>query len=151
VVGEPAEDYDTRPKQAEHSVRLDRLLGEWIAERPLDECLEVMGKLEVVASRIYTVEDILADDTYRERENIVEIEDPDLGTVRMQNVIPRLTNYTGSVWRTAPALGEDNDLVYGEFLGKTEAQLEELLASDAISVATGVKRPTPVAAAVVDG
>jgi formyl-CoA transferase len=85
-----------------------------------------MKKLEVVASPIYTVEDILADETYRERENIVTVDDPDLGKVRMQNVIPKLANYPGSVWRTAPALGQDNDLVYKDFLGKSEADVDQL-------------------------
>ena len=126
LVGEPAEDYATRPDQARNAVRLDRLAGEWIAQRPLAECVEVMQKLEVVASPIYTVEDILADETYRERENIVTVDDPDLGKVRMQNVIPKLANYPGSVWRTAPALGQDNDLVYKDFLGKSEADVDQL-------------------------
>jgi crotonobetainyl-CoA:carnitine CoA-transferase CaiB-like acyl-CoA transferase len=129
LVGEPPEDYATREGQAARSEHLDELVGKWIAERPLDECMEVMEKLEVVAAPIYTVEDILADPTYRERENIVEVEDADLGSVRMQNVIPKLKNYPGTVWRTAPALGEDNDLVYKEYLGKSDAELTTLRAA----------------------
>jgi crotonobetainyl-CoA:carnitine CoA-transferase CaiB-like acyl-CoA transferase len=129
LVGEPPEDYADRASQSKNSVRLDGLLKEWIAQRPLRECMETMKKLEVVASPIYTVEDILDDQTYRERENIVSIDDPDLGKVRMQNVIPRLMNYTGSVWRTAPKLGEDNKLVYMEWLGKDATELEELRSS----------------------
>jgi crotonobetainyl-CoA:carnitine CoA-transferase CaiB-like acyl-CoA transferase len=125
-VGEPAEDYATRPLQAKNSARLDKLLGEWISQRTLDECVETMKRLEVVASKIYNVKDILEDETFRERENIVTIDDPDLGKLRMQNVIPRLTNYTGSVWRSAPQLGEDNNLVYKEWIGKSDADLETL-------------------------
>jgi crotonobetainyl-CoA:carnitine CoA-transferase CaiB-like acyl-CoA transferase len=128
LVGEPAEDYATRDLQAKNSLRLDALVAEWISRRPLAECVAVMQKLDVVASSIFTVEDILADPTYAERENLVELDDPDLGRVRMQNVIPKLTNYAGSVWRTAPQLGEDNDLVYRDFLGKTEADIADLTA-----------------------
>lgn len=126
LVGEPAEEYATRALQAKNSERLDKLLGEWISQRTLDECVETMKRLEVVASKIYNVEDILQDETFRERENIVTIDDPDLGKLRMQNVIPRLTNYTGSVWRSAPKLGEDNNLVYKEWIGKSDADLETL-------------------------
>lgn len=128
LVGEPAEDYASRDLQAKNSLRLDKLVAEWVSRRPLAECVAVMQKLDVVASSIFTVEDILADPTYAERENLVEIDDPDLGRVRMQNVIPKLTNYAGSVWRTAPQLGEDNDLVYRDFLGKTEADIADLTA-----------------------
>jgi crotonobetainyl-CoA:carnitine CoA-transferase CaiB-like acyl-CoA transferase len=129
LVGESAEEYATRANQAKNSVRLDGLLSDWISKRSLAECVAAMKKLEVVASPIYNVEDILADPTYRERENIVTVDDPDLGKLRMQNVIPKLTNYTGSVWRTAPKLGEDNELVYRQWIGKSEAELEKLRAS----------------------
>jgi crotonobetainyl-CoA:carnitine CoA-transferase CaiB-like acyl-CoA transferase len=129
LVGEPAEEYATRANQTKNSVRLDGLLSDWISKRSLAECVAAMKKLEVVASPIYNVEDILADPTYRERENIVTVDDPDLGKLRMQNVIPKLTNYAGSVWRTAPKLGEDNELVYRRWIGKSEAELEKLRAS----------------------
>ena len=112
LVGEPAADYADRAGQAKNSTRLDGLLKEWIAVRDLAECMATMKRLEVVASPIYDVEDILKDQTFRERENIITVDDPDLGKLRMQNVIPKLTNYTGSVWRSAPKLGEDNKLVY---------------------------------------
>jgi formyl-CoA transferase len=126
LVGEPADQYATREGQAANSERLDGLVRDWIGQRPLAECVEVMRRLEVVASPIYTVEDILADETFRERGNVVTIDDPDLGPVRMQNVIPRLTNHAGSVWRSAPSLGADNELVYRDFIGKSEVELAAL-------------------------
>ena len=132
LVGEPLEDYATPAAQVARRERLDRLVAEWIAQRPLAECLKVMRQLEVVASGIYSVQDILADATYQERDNIVTVQDRDLGPVRMQNVVPKLANYTGAVWRTAPDLGEDNALVYGSFLGKSAADLERLSAEGTI-------------------
>jgi formyl-CoA transferase len=132
LVGEPAEDYATAPQQVERRDRLDQLVREWILARPLEECLKVMQDLEVVASPIYTVEDILEDETFRENGNVVTVEDPDLGDVRMQGVVPRLANYTGKVWRTAPSLGEDNDLVYGQYLDKDAETIKELMESGTI-------------------
>lgn len=128
LVGERPEDYATRALQAERSERLDSLVRDWIRERPLSECLEVMDQLEVVASPIYTVEDILKDESYRERDAIVEIDDPDLGPLRMQNVFPKLANYPGRVWRSAPHLGQDNSMVYKDILGLTDERLAELRA-----------------------
>ena len=132
LVGEPLEDYATPADQVARRERLDSLVAAWIAERPLAECLRVMRQLEVVASGIYSAKDILADETYRERDNVVTVQDRDLGPVRMQNVVPKLANYAGAVWRTAPELGEDNVLVYGEFLGKSPADLDRLSAAGTI-------------------
>jgi len=132
LVGESLEDYATPAMQAERRERLDGLVAEWISQRPLEECLKVMGDLEVVASPIYTVKDILDDQTFRERKNVVEIEDADLGAVRMQGVVPRLANYPGSVWRTAPALGEDNDGVFIDRLGMSADEVAALAAAGTI-------------------
>ena len=126
LVGEPEEDYATRELQAKNSDRLDKLLAQWISERTVDECITVMKDIGVVASPIYAMEDIVADPTFRERESIAEVDVEGLGKVRMQNVFPKLTNYKGSIWRSAPKLGEDNDLVYRDFIGKDRAEVDRL-------------------------
>lgn len=126
LVGEPEEKYATREDQSRNAERLDGLLGNWIAKRSIEECMAAMKEIGVVASPIYNMADILEDETFKERESIVEIDVPTLGKVKMQNVVPRMMNYTGSVWRAAPPLGADNDLVYGEFLGKSEDEVKAL-------------------------
>ncbi len=60
------------------------------------------------------------------RHDIITVPDIDLGQLRMPGVIPKLANYGGIVWRTGPALGEDNELVFREWLGMTANELEEL-------------------------
>jgi len=77
-------------------------------------------------------QDIVNDPIYAEREDIVEIEDADLGTVRMQAVVPKMGSRPGSVWRTGPSLGQDNDLVLGEWLGKSDDELAALRSSGTI-------------------
>jgi crotonobetainyl-CoA:carnitine CoA-transferase CaiB-like acyl-CoA transferase len=132
LVGEPLEDYATPAMQVERRERLDQLVREWIGAHTLAECVAEMDRLEVVASPIYTVEDILADPTYREREGVVELEDPDLGTVRMQNAFPRMRNHPGKIWRTAPALGEDNEAVYQGLLGLSADEYQALTGAGTI-------------------
>jgi crotonobetainyl-CoA:carnitine CoA-transferase CaiB-like acyl-CoA transferase len=126
LLGEPPEKYLTIDDQRAGKDRLDTLLREWIGARSADEALSEMAKREVVASKIYSAADIAADATYREREDIITINDADLGVVKMQAVIPKLHMRPGSVWRTGPALGQDNDLVYGEWLGHSAEELSLL-------------------------
>ncbi|SNT36178.1 CaiB/BaiF CoA transferase family protein [Rhodococcoides kyotonense] len=132
LVGEPIEDYATSAMQAERRERLDGLVAEWISKRPLAECTKTMIDLGVVASPIYSVKDILDDPTFRERGNVVEVEDADLGTVKMQGVIPRMTNHPGAVRHTAPALGADNKTVFGDYLGRNSDDIEKLAAGGVI-------------------
>jgi len=126
LLGEPLEDYDTMEKQRERQERLDNLLRDWMRARPAAQALEEMARIEVVACRVFTMADIAKDETYRERSDIIEVPDDTLGSVKMQAVIPHLTNYPGHVWRVGPPLGADNDLVFKELLGMSEEQFTDL-------------------------
>ncbi|MGY5137953.1 CoA transferase [Streptomyces nigrescens] len=97
-----------------------------MAERTTAECLEEFTRNEVVASRVFSAADIAADPIYAEREDIVTVDDADLGPVRMQAVIPHFRQNPGQVWRTGPALGQDNHLVYSKWLGLGEQELADL-------------------------
>lgn len=132
LLGEPLGDYATVELQRQNKDRLDNLLRAWIGRHTVDEAIDAMRAAEVVASKIYTVQDILEDDIYRQREDIITVNDPELGDVRMQAVIPKLRQHGGQVWRTGPSLGEDNELVYGEWLGIDNDRLVELRASEVI-------------------
>ena len=105
---------------------LDNHLREWIASRSAEDALHEMHAHEIVAARVYSAADIVKDPTYAERNDVITVEDPNLGPVRMQAVIPKLLNHPGHVWRTGPALGEDNDLVYRTYLGLTDERYAQL-------------------------
>jgi formyl-CoA transferase len=126
LLGLPETEFQTTEAQVARADELDRSLRAWISARSTTECLEAMRRAEVVASRIFSVEDILADPTYSEREDIVTVTDPELGPVRMQGVVPKLHGHSGHVWRTGPQLGQDNELVLQQWLGISPAEYEQL-------------------------
>ncbi|MFD5318883.1 CaiB/BaiF CoA transferase family protein [Streptomyces sp. NPDC127098] len=126
LLGLPDEEFATVERQHAGRARLDAGLREWVAERGTDECLAAFAEAEVVASRVFSAADIAADPVYAEREDIVTVPDPDLGPVRMQAVIPHFRRRPGEVWRSGPALGQDNELVYREWLGLSEDEVASL-------------------------
>lgn len=123
LLGLPVEEFDTVTKQKARREFLDEELRQWISRHSSAEALTALEKADVVASRVFDIEDIFNDPTYRERENIVTVEDKDLGPVRMQSVVPAMRNNPGRVWRTGPDLGEDNDLVLGSWLGFSQSEI----------------------------
>lgn len=126
LLGLPEEEFTTPQQQAARGQELDDGLRAWIATQTLDECLARMADLEVVASPIFSMADIVASKTYEEREAIVTVDDVDLGPIRMPNVVPKLANHGGRVWRSGPQLGEDNERVYREQLGLTAERFDAL-------------------------
>ncbi|MBI3968189.1 MAG: CoA transferase, partial [Chloroflexi bacterium] len=58
-----------------------------------------------------------------EREMIVEVEHPVVGRYPVPGVPIKLSATPGSVRAPAPLVGEHNDEVYGEILGRSPAEL----------------------------
>ncbi|CAN5325587.1 CoA transferase [soil metagenome] len=117
LLGLPTEEFSTPDHQIARKDELDAGLAAWISERDTDEALRILQKAEVVSSKVFDIADIFADEIFAEREDIVTIDDPDLGPLRMQGVIPQMRTNPGSVWRAGAKLGEDNDLVFRDWLG----------------------------------
>ena len=132
LLGEPADDYATPELQFERRDHLDELLRHYVGSRDTADVLDAMEQAEVVASVIYDVADIVSDRTYIEREDVITVDDAELGPVRMQAVLPKLSNHGGRVWRTGPALGEDNELVYKKYLGMSDPEYDRLVEADVI-------------------
>jgi crotonobetainyl-CoA:carnitine CoA-transferase CaiB-like acyl-CoA transferase len=126
MLGLPEQDFATVAAQRDGGDLLDAALRDWVAERSTEDALAQLADADVVASRIFSVRDIVEDQTYAELGDIVSVEDPELGAVRMQGVIPRLERHPGAVWRTGAALGQDNDDVLVRWLGMDAAEVDAL-------------------------
>jgi crotonobetainyl-CoA:carnitine CoA-transferase CaiB-like acyl-CoA transferase len=132
LLGLTAEEFDDIENLGSGRDYLDSQLREWTSIRTAADALHQMHAHEIVAARVYSAADIVEDPIYAERNDVITVEDPNLGPVRMQAVIPKLLNHAGHVWRTGPALGEDNDLVYQTYLGLTDERYARLRAAGAI-------------------
>ena len=112
-------------ERAKHADELDEAVGSWISQRTRDEVVEAFDEAGAAAAPIYSIEDIVDDPQYRALETITSIEDPELGPIKMQNVLFRLSETPGGIQWSGPMLGEHNDEVYGN-LGIGKDRLEEL-------------------------
>jgi succinyl-CoA--D-citramalate CoA-transferase len=121
-----SEQYATHSARGENQEELDDLISAWTKERTAKEVLEVMREASVPGGKLFTAEDMLSDEHYVARQNVVEVEDPEIGPFPMQNVVPRLTDTPGRVRWTGPKLGQHNDEVFKEVLGLSEEELEGL-------------------------
>jgi formyl-CoA transferase len=128
----PLEGLATAEDQRSRAAMLDEVLGKWIGSRSCDECLEAMTAAGVVASRVLSVKNIVEDEVYAERDAVIGVEDDDLGTVRMQGVVPKMHMNPGAVWRTGPPLGADNEVVFLDWLGISREEYDALVADGVV-------------------
>jgi succinyl-CoA--D-citramalate CoA-transferase len=120
------ERYATHHARGENQEELDALISDWTSQRNAQEVLEIMKEAGVPAGKLFTAEDMLSDEQYAARQNIVTVEDPEIGPFPMQNVVPRLSETPGEVRWTGPKLGQHNDEVFREVLGLAEGDLDGL-------------------------
>jgi crotonobetainyl-CoA:carnitine CoA-transferase CaiB-like acyl-CoA transferase len=124
IINEPW--FASGAKRAEHADELDSAVGSWIAKRSLGEVMERFAEAEAAAAPIYDIRDLLEDPQYQALDSITTVQDPDLGPLKMQNVMFRLSDTPGAIRSTGRAKGSDNESVYRELLGLDRACLNEL-------------------------
>ncbi|MEV6484147.1 CoA transferase [Streptomyces sp. NPDC051576] len=123
--------FATGADRARHADVLDAAVGDWIARRTRTEVLAAFEKAEAAVAPIQDVRDVMTDPQYQALDTITTVDDPELGPLRMQNVLFRLSATPGAIrWPGRPH-GADTDTVLSE-LGLTETELAALRRAGAL-------------------
>jgi crotonobetainyl-CoA:carnitine CoA-transferase CaiB-like acyl-CoA transferase len=110
------ERFATNEARVDNGVELDEAIERAIASRTLDENLEIINRNALTAVAVQTVADIERDPHWQSRQLLLDVPNG-AGTVRMHNVVPRLSATPGEITWAGGALGENNRDVYGGELG----------------------------------
>ncbi|MFI5682649.1 CaiB/BaiF CoA transferase family protein [Streptomyces sp. NPDC051636] len=117
--------FATGADRAAHADVLDEAVGGWIAGRTRTEVLAAFEKAEAAVAEIQDVRGVLADPQYQALDTVTTVDDPELGPLRMQNVLFRLSATPGAIrWAGRPH-GADTEAVLTE-LGLTADELRAL-------------------------
>ena len=124
LTGDPR--YRTAPGRLAEREPIEDAIRAWAAEQDLTTAMATLEAAEIPVATSMNIADIFANPQYAARNAIVTVDDPALGTVRMQGVTPKLSATPGAVRRGAPLLGEHNAEVYGDLLGLPAAKIARL-------------------------
>lgn len=130
AVGRPELTEDPKFAEAQQRLRnaaeIDAIMAGWIGQRTLAEALAVFEEAGVAAAPIYDAEQLLDDPQLRARGAYPSVDDPELGSMRVQAPVPRFSATPGAISHLGPRLGEHNTEVYRELLGLDSGRLAEL-------------------------
>jgi crotonobetainyl-CoA:carnitine CoA-transferase CaiB-like acyl-CoA transferase len=118
TIGRP--DLKTDPRFIDNTARvahrneLDEIIGGFIAQRSQAENLVLFEAAGVTVGPVCSVADLMNDPYVTGREAIVEVEDRDMGSVPMHNIIPRFSAMPNGFRRQAPELGEHTEEIRRE-------------------------------------
>jgi crotonobetainyl-CoA:carnitine CoA-transferase CaiB-like acyl-CoA transferase len=114
--------FATGAGRAAHVDEIDAAVAAWIAERDRDQVVAAFEAAEAAIAPVYDASDIVADPQLAALGAIAAVADDDLGTVRMPNVVARLSETPGRIDRAGAAHGADT----ADVLARAGVSPEEL-------------------------
>ncbi|WP_037765450.1 CaiB/BaiF CoA transferase family protein [Streptomyces sp. 142MFCol3.1] len=123
--------FATGADRARHADVLDEAVGSWIGRHDRTEVLEAFEKAEAAVAPVQDVRDVMTDPQYAALDTVTTLDDPDLGPLRMQNVLFRLSGTPGAIHWAGRPHGADTERVLTE-LGLTGAEIGALRAEGAL-------------------
>ncbi|HRB13591.1 MAG TPA: CoA transferase, partial [Vicinamibacteria bacterium] len=130
VIAEPW--FQSGADRARHADILDQMVGDWIARHPMATVMEQFEAAEAAVAPIYDIRDVLADPQYQALDSITTVADEELGPIRMQNVMFRLSATPGQIRFAGRRVGADTETVLSECLGIGPERVAELRAKGAL-------------------
>jgi crotonobetainyl-CoA:carnitine CoA-transferase CaiB-like acyl-CoA transferase len=128
LLHQPDPDWDDPEKRRAHRTEVDGRIAQLCAQHSVRELEELGVRSDVAISRVYSIDDIARDPHYRSRGMFVEWEDPTAGRVKGAGIAPKFARTPAAVWRGAPWLGQDNELILLRKLGYSLERVIELRA-----------------------
>ncbi|HEY8454098.1 MAG TPA: CoA transferase [Actinopolymorphaceae bacterium] len=95
--------FATGAGRAAHADELDEAVASWIGRHTREEVIAAFEEVEAAVAPVYSVADIVADPQYAALGTVHRVDDPELGSLAMQNVIFRLSQTPGAIrWAGRP-------------------------------------------------
>lgn len=126
------ERFVTNELRHRNRVELRDELAKAMKDRRAEEWVELINRSGCPAAVVRKLDKVYEDAQVREREMVVEVEDPRLGCVRHIGVPPKLSVTPGRADRPAPRVGEHTREVLGR-VGLGEAEIDELVCKGVLS------------------
>lgn len=121
----------TNDGRVEHQQEVDEAIGEWTATLTLDEVLAALDQAAVPAGPINSVAEMVKDPHFQARGLFEEVE---VGgrPLKLPAIIPKLSQTPGRTDWAGPEIGSHNREVFQDYLGLSDAELEELKREEVI-------------------
>jgi len=131
AIGNPPWTQDTRLGDGLDRLRnqdeLDRLISAWTIEFTYYEVMDNLQKAGVAAAPCLDLSERFSDPHFEERETHLQVEHPATGGDIIAGIPFKLSETPCEVRRPAPLLGQHNEYVFGELLGKTREEIAQLI------------------------
>ena len=124
--------FGNNAARLENKDALNEILQAWLGSRQTDDIMDELIPAGGVVGPVYNSADIMEDPHYQERDDIVAIDDPELGNTKMLGLVPKFSDTPGELRHMGPTIGQHNADIYGGWLGLDDDELATLSAEGVI-------------------
>ena len=118
--------FATRTERVERIDEIDELVSAWTAGFAKDELFETLRDHGIPCAPVRDLAEVVGDPHLHARGMLREIDHPEIGRVTVPHSPLRYDGDGGAPLVPSPGLGEHNEAVYGEWLGLSRTELDEL-------------------------
>ncbi len=118
--------YATSFDRVQHREEVNAMVAEWVKSLSSERVLAVCTEGGVPCGPVNSIADIFADPHYRERGNILEVEDARIGPISIPAPVPRMSATPATFRHTGHALGQDTSEVLRRLLDLGEDVVSRL-------------------------
>lgn len=106
---------------------LDQKITAWCAERTVEEIVAQLSAFKVPCAKVNTAKDCFESKHFHDRNDFVTYTDQTKGEeVTAFGICPKLSDTPGQIWRGAPRLGQDTEIILKEIAGCSDSDISEL-------------------------
>ncbi len=125
--------YATHIARGANQIELDGIIQDWAKDKSIAEIEAIMIEHAVPVGKVYRAKDMIDDPHFIAREALIDLPSEQFGSVKMQNVFPRMSKTQGEVrWGGPEKLGSHTEEVLTELLELTPTQIAKLRASQIV-------------------
>ena len=119
--------YATHVARGANQTELDEIIQNWAKDKAIGDIEDLMIKHAVPVGKVYRAKEMIEDPHYAAREALIDVESETYGSVKMQNVFPKMSKTQGEVrWGGPENLGSHTEEVLTELLDLSPAQIKKL-------------------------
>lgn len=123
----------TTQGRVKHAHVVDELVSDWLSRHDADQIVARLQKAGVSAHVSWNMQDIADDPHLRARGTVTQVSADDLPPRPAVGALARFSRTDDvGIHRLTPALGQDEDYVFGELLGLSSSQRAELESREVI-------------------
>jgi crotonobetainyl-CoA:carnitine CoA-transferase CaiB-like acyl-CoA transferase len=130
ILGRPELATDERfkdvPSRMANIDAIEAIVAEWVAGHTVEEVGQALTGAGIPWGPVATIPDVVDSPQIAAREMLVDVEHPELGTLKIPGIPIKLSATPGTIRHPPPLVGEHTDEVYREVLGLDDQELRRL-------------------------